>query len=180
MGEQGAALQGYNAALLEGLAELRARREELNGRIREEEAERGRLQARLGALSQRLARTNESLAGHLAARSDLDRSIAETEAAYGKAASAISSLKEQECQSSKGAGGRRTAQGLTIAVISVVGWLSPFTFPGFVTSVGQGLLHSADRTTAEFAFKIKLQSAFEKSKRIFPGSCLNFPLPHFF
>ncbi|XP_035420507.1 microtubule nucleation factor SSNA1 isoform X1 [Cygnus atratus] len=84
MGEQGAALQGYNAALLEGLAELRARREELNGRIREEEAERGRLQARLGALSQRLARTNESLAGHLAARSDLDRSIAETEAAYGK------------------------------------------------------------------------------------------------
>eukprot|EP00075_Anas_platyrhynchos_P037500 XP_027326753.1 Sjoegren syndrome nuclear autoantigen 1 isoform X2 [Anas platyrhynchos] len=84
MGEAGAALQGYNAALLEGLAELRARRDELSERIREEEAERGRLQARLGALSQRLARTNESLAGHLAARSELDRSIAETEAAYGK------------------------------------------------------------------------------------------------
>ncbi|XP_035197513.1 Sjoegren syndrome nuclear autoantigen 1-like isoform X2 [Oxyura jamaicensis] len=84
MGEPGGALQGYNAALLEGLAELRARRDELSGRIREEEAERGRLQARLGALSQRLARTNESLAGHLAARSELDRSIAETETAYGK------------------------------------------------------------------------------------------------
>ncbi|XP_035197514.1 Sjoegren syndrome nuclear autoantigen 1-like isoform X3 [Oxyura jamaicensis] len=90
MGEPGGALQGYNAALLEGLAELRARRDELSGRIREEEAERGRLQARLGALSQRLARTNESLAGHLAARSELDRSIAETETAYGKATTAIS------------------------------------------------------------------------------------------
>ncbi|NXI61919.1 SSNA1 protein, partial [Anseranas semipalmata] len=67
-----------------GLAELRARRDELSGRIREEEAERGRLQARIGALSERLALTSESLARHLAARSDLDRSIAETEAAYGK------------------------------------------------------------------------------------------------
>uniref|UniRef100_A0A8B9ZJJ4 SSNA1 protein n=1 Tax=Anas platyrhynchos TaxID=8839 RepID=A0A8B9ZJJ4_ANAPL len=74
MGEAGAALQGYNAALLEGeRGRLRARRDELSERIREEEAERGRL-----------ARTNESLAGHLAARSELDRSIAETEAAYGK------------------------------------------------------------------------------------------------
>ncbi|NXK56024.1 SSNA1 protein, partial [Chauna torquata] len=67
-----------------GLAELRARRDELSGRIREEEAERGRLQARIGALSERLARISESLARHLAARRDLDRSIAETEAAYGK------------------------------------------------------------------------------------------------
>ncbi|NXG94442.1 SSNA1 protein, partial [Stercorarius parasiticus] len=66
------------------LAELRARREELSGRIREEEAERGRLQSRLWALTQRLARTSESLARNLAARGELDRTIAETEAAYGK------------------------------------------------------------------------------------------------
>ncbi|KAF1519550.1 Sjoegren syndrome nuclear autoantigen 1, partial [Eudyptes chrysocome] len=67
-----------------GLAELRARREELSGRIREEEAERSRLQGRIWALTERLARTSESLARHLAARGELDRTIAETEAAYGK------------------------------------------------------------------------------------------------
>lgn len=67
-----------------GLAELRARREELSGRIRDEEAERARLQGRIWALTERLARTSESLARNLAARSELDRTIAETEAAYGK------------------------------------------------------------------------------------------------
>ncbi|KAK4811403.1 hypothetical protein QYF61_005052 [Mycteria americana] len=84
MSGPGAALRGYNAELREGLAELRARREELSGRIREEEAERSRLQGRIWALTERLARTSESLARHLAARGELDRTIAETEAAYGK------------------------------------------------------------------------------------------------
>ncbi|CAM9678699.1 unnamed protein product [Bubo scandiacus] len=84
MSGPGAALRGHHAELREGLAELRARREELSGRIRAEEAERGRLQARIAALSERLARTSESLAGHLVARGELDRTIAETEAAYGK------------------------------------------------------------------------------------------------
>uniref|UniRef100_A0A8D0FYA3 SSNA1 protein n=1 Tax=Strix occidentalis caurina TaxID=311401 RepID=A0A8D0FYA3_STROC len=84
MSGPGAALRGHDAELREGLAELRARREELSGRIRAEEAERGRLQARIAALSERLARTSESLAGHLVARGELDRTIAETEAAYGK------------------------------------------------------------------------------------------------
>ncbi|XP_054076683.1 microtubule nucleation factor SSNA1 isoform X1 [Rissa tridactyla] len=84
MSGPGPALRGYNAELQEALAELRARREELSGRIREEEAERGRLQGRLWALTQRLARTSESLARNLAARGELDRTIAETEAAYGK------------------------------------------------------------------------------------------------
>ncbi|NXT22739.1 SSNA1 protein, partial [Syrrhaptes paradoxus] len=67
-----------------GLAELRGRREELSGRIREEEAERARLQGQLWTLTERLARTSESLARDLAARAELDRTIAETEAAYGK------------------------------------------------------------------------------------------------
>ncbi|XP_054704505.1 uncharacterized protein LOC129215439 isoform X2 [Grus americana] len=84
MSGPGAALRGYNAELQEGLAELRARREELSGRIREEEAERGRLQGRIWALTERLAGTSESLARHLVARGELDRTIAETEAAYGK------------------------------------------------------------------------------------------------
>ncbi|NXP11662.1 SSNA1 protein, partial [Thinocorus orbignyianus] len=67
-----------------GLAELRTQREELSGRIREEELERDRLQGRLWALTQRLARTSESLARNLVARGELDRTIAETEAAYSK------------------------------------------------------------------------------------------------
>ncbi|KAK2535502.1 hypothetical protein Q9233_003799 [Columba guinea] len=84
MSGPGAALRSYNEELREGLAELRARREELSGRIRDEEAERARLQGRIWVLTERLARTSESLARNLAARSELDRTIAETEAAYGK------------------------------------------------------------------------------------------------
>ncbi|NXL66884.1 SSNA1 protein, partial [Chordeiles acutipennis] len=67
-----------------GLAELRARREELNGRIRLEEEEQKQLQGRLWLLTEKLARTNESLARNMVARGELDRTIAETEAAYGK------------------------------------------------------------------------------------------------
>ncbi|NWT04425.1 SSNA1 protein, partial [Mionectes macconnelli] len=67
-----------------GLSELRARRDELSGRIRAEEAERGRLQARMAALARRLADTSESLAGLRAARAQIDRTIAETEAACGQ------------------------------------------------------------------------------------------------
>lgn len=83
-GAGGGAGAGADGWVRAALAELRARREELSGRIREEEAERGRLQGRLWALTQRLARTSESLARNLAARGELDRTIAETEAAYGK------------------------------------------------------------------------------------------------
>ncbi|KAI1232039.1 hypothetical protein IHE44_0007088 [Lamprotornis superbus] len=63
MSGTGAALRGHHAALREGLSELRARRDELSGRIRDEEAERGRLQARIAILSRRLSETSESLAG---------------------------------------------------------------------------------------------------------------------
>ncbi|XP_031457405.1 Sjoegren syndrome nuclear autoantigen 1 homolog [Phasianus colchicus] len=84
MSGRGEALQGYNAELLEALAELRARRDELSERIREEEAERGRLQSRIAALTERLARSSERTARHLSARRQLDASIAESEAAYGK------------------------------------------------------------------------------------------------
>ncbi|NXH16557.1 SSNA1 protein, partial [Bucco capensis] len=80
----GPALQGYNKELLEELAKLRARREELSGRIRKEEAERSQLQAEIGALTARLLRASESLAQHMNERCQLDRVIAETEAAHGK------------------------------------------------------------------------------------------------
>ncbi|NXS34618.1 SSNA1 protein, partial [Pomatostomus ruficeps] len=67
-----------------GLSELRARREELSGRIRAEEAERGRLQARIAALSRRLSDTSESLAGLRSARAHIDRTIAEMDTASGQ------------------------------------------------------------------------------------------------
>ncbi|NXO00530.1 SSNA1 protein, partial [Rhinopomastus cyanomelas] len=79
-----AALRGYEAELQQGLSDLRARREELHGRIQAEEAERKRLQGQITALTQRLLRSNESLARLLAERGELDRVIAETETAYGQ------------------------------------------------------------------------------------------------
>ncbi|NXI25750.1 SSNA1 protein, partial [Zosterops hypoxanthus] len=67
-----------------GLSELRARRDELSGRIRSEEAERGRLQARIATLSRRLSETSESLAGLRSARAHIDRTISEIDTASGK------------------------------------------------------------------------------------------------
>ncbi|NXU66925.1 SSNA1 protein, partial [Horornis vulcanius] len=84
MSSTGAALRGHHAALQEGLSELRARRDELSGRIQSEEAERGRLQARIATLSRRLSDTSESLAGLRSARAHIDRTIAEIDTASGK------------------------------------------------------------------------------------------------
>ncbi|NWZ72442.1 SSNA1 protein, partial [Acrocephalus arundinaceus] len=84
MSATGAALRGHHTALREGLSELRARRDELTGRIRAEEAERGRLQARIATLSRRLSDTSESLAGLRSARAHIDRTISEIDAASGK------------------------------------------------------------------------------------------------
>ncbi|NXD66723.1 SSNA1 protein, partial [Eolophus roseicapillus] len=78
------AAAGADGRCRAGLAELRARRDELSGRIQEQEAERSRLQRRIWALTERLAGTSESLARDLAARAELDRTIAETEVAYGQ------------------------------------------------------------------------------------------------
>ncbi|CAN8198109.1 unnamed protein product [Coccothraustes coccothraustes] len=84
MSGTGAALRGHQAALQEGLSELRARRDELSGRIQAEEAERGRLQARIATLSRRLSDTSESLAGLRSTRAHIDRTIAEMDLASGE------------------------------------------------------------------------------------------------
>ncbi|NWI03866.1 SSNA1 protein, partial [Tichodroma muraria] len=84
MSGTGAALRGHHTALREGLSELRARRDELSGRIRAEEAERHRLQARIVTLSRRLSDTSESLAGLRSARAHIDRTIAEIDTASGQ------------------------------------------------------------------------------------------------
>ncbi|NXX18987.1 SSNA1 protein, partial [Podargus strigoides] len=85
---------GADGSVSAGLAELRARREELSGRIREEEAERSRLQGQIWTLTEQLARTSESLARHLATRGELDRTIAETEAAYSKILESSQALRD--------------------------------------------------------------------------------------
>uniref|UniRef100_H0YX09 Uncharacterized protein n=1 Tax=Taeniopygia guttata TaxID=59729 RepID=H0YX09_TAEGU len=84
MSGTGAALRGHHAALREGLSELRARRDELSGRIRAEEAERGRLQARIATLTRRLSDTSENLAGLRSTRAHIDRTIAEMDIASGE------------------------------------------------------------------------------------------------
>ncbi|NWY96858.1 SSNA1 protein, partial [Loxia curvirostra] len=84
MSGTGAALRGHQVALQEGLSELRARRDELSGRIQAEEAERGRLQARIATLSRRLSDTSESLAGLRSTRAHIDRTIAEMDLASGE------------------------------------------------------------------------------------------------
>ncbi|XP_062447321.1 microtubule nucleation factor SSNA1-like [Rhea pennata] len=84
MSRPDAALEGLMKELGEGMAELRARRDELTRLIQGEEEERSRLQGEIWVLTEKLARTNESLARKVATRNDFDRTIAETEAAYGK------------------------------------------------------------------------------------------------
>ncbi|XP_041262624.1 translation initiation factor IF-2-like [Onychostruthus taczanowskii] len=84
MSGTGATLRGHHATLREGLSELRARRDELSGRIQAEEAERGRLQARIATLSRRLSDTSESLAGLRSTRAHIDRTIAEMDIASGE------------------------------------------------------------------------------------------------
>ncbi|XP_067165444.1 microtubule nucleation factor SSNA1 [Apteryx mantelli] len=84
MSRPAAVLEGLMKELDAGMAELRARRDELARLIQSEEEERSRLQGEIWALTEKLARTNESLARKMATRNDFDRTIAETEAAYGK------------------------------------------------------------------------------------------------
>ncbi|KAM8796670.1 microtubule nucleation factor SSNA1 [Eudromia elegans] len=79
-----AALEGLVKELGAGMEELRGRRDELARLIQGEEEERSRLQGQIWALTEKLARTNESLARKVAARNDFERTIAETEAAYSK------------------------------------------------------------------------------------------------
>uniref|UniRef100_A0A8C8EEV4 Uncharacterized protein n=1 Tax=Otus sunia TaxID=257818 RepID=A0A8C8EEV4_9STRI len=157
---------GPQAAELQlSLAELRARRAELSGRIRAEEAERGRLQARIAALSERLARTSESLAGHLVARGELDRTIADTEAAYGKVPRPRRSLSplhdntikkvemlDQQRSGKEGNGARAGT------VTPVTGMAQPFP----INSARQGLLHSVCRVTAEFTFELHTHQLCKK------------------
>jgi sjoegren syndrome nuclear autoantigen 1 len=84
MAQQGATLQNYNNELVKCIEDLREKREEVNRQILKEEEERAKIQRDLSILTERLGRTNDSLARKVGARSEYDRTIQETEAAYMK------------------------------------------------------------------------------------------------
>lgn len=84
MAQQGASLQTYNNELVKCLEDLREKREQVNKAILKEEKDKQAIQKQLQALTERLHKSNESIAQKIAARDDYDKTIRETEAAYMK------------------------------------------------------------------------------------------------
>ncbi|GAB4823333.1 hypothetical protein N2152v2_010379 [Parachlorella kessleri] len=77
--QQGAALQNFNIEMVKCLEELHQSREELECRIKHEEAEQRKIQADLDVLQRRLQQLTTSLAKKVATRVEYDRVIAQTE-----------------------------------------------------------------------------------------------------
>lgn len=84
MAAQGAALQSHNNELVKCIEDLREKREEVQKQIRDEEAEKSKLQQDLQTLTKRLAHINDGLARKIATRTEYDKVIQETEGAYIK------------------------------------------------------------------------------------------------
>jgi len=84
MAQQGAALQNYNNELVKCIEDLCNKRDDLQRQIMIEEEEKHKLQNDIRVISEKLAKTNESLAKKISARNEFDKTIAETEAAYMK------------------------------------------------------------------------------------------------
>mmetsp|Transcript_40552 Transcript_40552/g.96354 ORF Transcript_40552/g.96354 Transcript_40552/m.96354 type:complete len:112 (-) Transcript_40552:974-1309(-) len=84
MASQGAALQNQNNELVKCIEDLREKRTEIDRLIKEEEAEKAKIQSDLAVLTKRLAMLNDSLARKTASRNEYDKVISETEAAYLK------------------------------------------------------------------------------------------------
>ncbi|KAL3159635.1 DCC-interacting protein 13-beta [Trebouxia sp. C0009 RCD-2024] len=84
MAAQGAALQSHNNELVKCIEDLREKREEVQKQIRDEEAEKSKLQQDLQVLTKRLAHINDALARKIATRTEYDKVIQETEGAYIK------------------------------------------------------------------------------------------------
>lgn len=84
MTQQGAALQFCNNELIKCLEDLRNRRNELNYQIQIEEEEKNKLQAQIRELSEKLVKTNESVARKIAARVEFDKTITDTESTFAK------------------------------------------------------------------------------------------------
>lgn len=69
---------------IQGIEELKERREDVNRAILKEEEEKEKIQNDIRILNERLTRLNESLARKVAARSEYDKTIQDTEASYIK------------------------------------------------------------------------------------------------
>ncbi|KAG1674975.1 hypothetical protein FOA52_014770 [Chlamydomonas sp. UWO 241] len=84
MAAQGAALQNHNNELVKCIDDLRDKREEILKQLRDDEAEKGKIQADLQTLTKRLAQVNDSIARKTETKVEYDKVIMETEAAYLK------------------------------------------------------------------------------------------------
>lgn len=84
MAAKGASLQNFNNELVKCIEDLREKREEINRQLLKDEEDKAKIQQDLSALTDRLAKINESLARKVTARNEYDRTIQETEGAYMK------------------------------------------------------------------------------------------------
>lgn len=84
MATQGAALQSHNNELVKCIDDLREKREEILKTLRDDEAEKAKIQSDLQSLTKRLAQVNDSIARKNETRVEYDKVIQETEAAYLK------------------------------------------------------------------------------------------------
>mmetsp|Transcript_4240 Transcript_4240/g.9234 ORF Transcript_4240/g.9234 Transcript_4240/m.9234 type:complete len:112 (-) Transcript_4240:578-913(-) len=84
MSAQGAALQNHNNELVKCIEDLREKREEILKQLKEDEAEKAKIQADLQALTKRLAQVNDSIARKTETKNEYDKVISETEGAYLK------------------------------------------------------------------------------------------------
>ncbi|ETO36898.1 13 KDA deflagellation-inducible protein [Reticulomyxa filosa] len=96
--QQSTSFQNYNVELakcskkakrskkrkINGLQDLREKRDIVHRQILEEEKEKAQVQRELAALTEKLHRLNESIQQKVQGRNDYDKTIQETESAYNK------------------------------------------------------------------------------------------------
>jgi len=84
MAQQGAALQTYNNELVKSMEELMQRRAALQAQIEAETAEKSKLEAERARIEERLGIVDNSLQKKLGTRAEYDKVIQEAEQAYLK------------------------------------------------------------------------------------------------
>lgn len=142
MAQQGAALQTYNNELVKSMEELMQRRAALQSQIEAETAEKTRLEAERARVEERLGVVDNSLQKKLGTRVEYDRVIQEAEQAYLKilessqlllnvVKSRSSDLRTGVPDTKVGGGeqGRRGSQGQGV---------TPQTFPHITSSTDSG------------------------------------------
>jgi len=77
-------MQNHNNELVKCIEDLREKRTEIDRLVKDEEAEKAKIQNDLNVLTKRLAVINDSLAKKMQTKTEYDKVIEETEAAYLK------------------------------------------------------------------------------------------------